>query len=174
MPEHNLPQTVALLSRTPAALDALLRDLPDEWTLRDAGDGTWNVLGVIGHLIHCERVDWIPRVKIVLEFGESRTFDPLDRQAHVEDCRGKSLGELLDEFARLRAENLRELESLNLKPEDFRRRGRHPELGTVTLAELVATMPVHDLTHLQQIARILAHQYRDQVGPWRAYLGVLK
>jgi len=160
-----LAQTVALLTRTPSALDALLRDLPDEWTRPNEGDDTWNVFEVLGHLIHCEHTDWIPRAKMILQFGESRTFEPFDRSGY--DGRGKSLGQLLDEFARSRTESLRDLRSLGLRPLDLERRGRHPALGVVTLSQLLATWAAHDLTHLHQISRVMAHQYRQAVvhGP---------
>ncbi|HMK28805.1 MAG TPA: DinB family protein [Terriglobales bacterium] len=172
--EHNLPHTVSLLGRTPATLDALLRDLPQAWTLQNEGETTWSAFDVVGHLIHGERTDWMPRVKMILAFGETRAFEPFDRWAQVRESQGKSLGQLLDEFARLRKQNLAELVALNLRPEDFKRRGRHPTLGGVTLAELLATWAAHDLTHLHQISRIMAHQYREAVGPWSAYLGVLQ
>ena len=171
--EQNLPDTIAVLSRTPAALDALLRDLPDVWTRRNEDGDTWSVFDVIGHLIHGERTDWIPRAKIILQFGETRAFDPFDRLAQRSESEGKSLGQLLDEFDSLRAANLDDLWALKLKPEDLGRRGRHPALGVVTLSQLLATWAVHDLTHLHQVSRIMAHQYRAAVGPWSAYLGVL-
>ena len=172
--EHNLPQTISLLARTPAALDALLRDLPETWTLRNEGENTWSAFDVLGHLIHGERTDWMPRARMILQFGESQTFVPFDRWGQERESRGKSLDQLLDEFSRLRSENLFELRALNLRPEDLDRRGRHPALGVVTLSQLLATWAVHDLTHLHQISRVLAHQYRDRVGSWSAYLGVLQ
>ena len=172
--EHKLQNTISLLTRTPTALEALLRDLPETWTLRNEGENTWSPLDVVGHLIHGERTDWMPRVKEVLQFGETRTFEPFEMSGHLQVIQGKSLGQLLDEFARLRSENLRELSALNLRQEDLERRGRHPALGLVTLSELLATWAVHDLTHLHQISRIMAHQYRDAVGPWSEYLGVLQ
>ena len=171
---HNLNDTVSLLARTPLALNALLRDLPDTWTLRNEGDKTWSAFDVVGHLIHGERADWVPRVKMILEFGETRAFEPFDRWGHEREVKGKSLGQLLDEFARVRAENLDKLRAFNLQPEDLEKRGRHPALGVVTLSELLATWVVHDLTHLHQLSRVMAYQYRDAVGPWRAYLGVLQ
>lgn len=170
--KQNLSETVALLERTPAALDALLRGLPVTWTQRNEGEGTWSAFDVVGHLIHGERTDWIPRTKRILESGETREFDAFEREGFKGE--GESLGALLDEFARLRSENLSELRALNLKPEDLERRGTHPALGVVTLSQLLATWATHDLTHLHQISRVLAHQYREAVGPWRAYLGVLR
>jgi hypothetical protein len=172
--EHNLPQTMLLLARTPATLSALLRDLPETWTLQNEGENTWSAFDVVGHLIHCERTDWMPRARTLLQFGESQTFGPFDRWGHVRESQGKSLEQLLDEFAHLRSENLDELRALNLQQQDLERRGRHPALGVVTLSELLATWAVHDLTHLHQISRVMAHQYRDAVGPWSEYLGVLQ
>jgi len=172
--EHTLPHTISLLSRTPAALDALLRDLPEAWTLRNEGENSWSAFDVVGHLIHGERTDWIPRARIILQFGETKAFEPFDRWAQERESQGKSLGQLLDEFARLRSENLGELHALNLRQEELERRGRHPALGPVTLSQLLATWATHDLTHIHQISRIMAHQYREAVGPWNAYLGVLQ
>jgi hypothetical protein len=171
--EHNLQQTMALLSHTPAALDALLRDLPQAWTESNEGDKSWTPYGVIGHLIHGERTDWMPRARMILEYGEGRSFEPFDRMAQERESVGKSLSHLLDEFARLRTDNLTSLRKLNLTEADLNKRGRHPALGVVTLSQLLATWAVHDLTHVHQISRIMAHQYRETVGPWRAYLGVL-
>jgi hypothetical protein len=172
--EHSLQDTISLLARTPAALDAFLRDLPETWTLRNEGDGTWNTFDVVGHLIHGERTDWMPRAKMILEFGDTRAFEPFDRWAQARASQGKSLGQLLDEFARLRGENLDELRALKLGPGQLERCGLHPELGMVRLSQLLATWAVHDLTHLHQISRIMAQQYREAVGPWSVYLGVLQ
>lgn len=171
--EHNLEQTISLLGRTPAALNALVRDLPDGWTRRNEGETSWSVFDIVGHLIHGERTDWMPRARMVLQFQENKTFEPFDRLGQVRESQGKSLEQLLDEFARLRSENLRELRELNLRPEELALRGRHPALGVVTLSQLLATWAVHDLTHLHQISRVMAHQYREAVGPWSQYLGVL-
>ena len=171
--QHNLEETVSFLARTPTALNALLRDLPDVWTLKNEGGNTWTVSEVVAHLIYGEKTDWIPRTKIVLQFGESKDFEAFDRAGHVRESQGKSLTQLLDEFGRLRAENLAELRALNLRPEDLARRGRHPAFGPVTLSQLLAAWVGHDLTHLHQISRVMAHQYRGAVGPFEAYLGVL-
>jgi DinB superfamily len=172
--KHNLQHTISLLTRTPAALDALLRDLPEAWTLQNEGENTWSAFDVVGHLIHGERTDWMVRTKVILQFGEAQPFERFDRWAQMRESQGKSLGQLLDEFARLRSENLDELRALNLRPEDLERRGRHPVLGTVTLSQLLATWAAHDLTHLHQISRIMAHQYREAVGPWTQFLGVMQ
>jgi hypothetical protein len=170
---HDVQDTVALLSRTPAALDALLRGLPDSWTGRNEGGDTWTVGDVLAHLIHGERTDWLPRAKRVLQSGDSVAFDPFDMTGHAKEGGGKSIEQMLDEFARLRSENLRELRAMKLQPSDLERRGRHPSLGSVTLSQLLATWAAHDLTHLHQISRVMAYQYRDAVGPWAQYLGVL-
>lgn len=172
--EQNLNDTLALLARTPAALNALLRDLPETWTMHNEGEKTWSVFDVIGHLAHGERTDWIPRLRRVLEFGESKAFDPFDRFAQARESEGKTLGQLLDEFADLRSKNIAVVRDLALRPEDLARRGLHPSLGAVTLGDLMATWAAHDMTHLHQISRIMAHQYRELVGPWGKYLGVLK
>jgi hypothetical protein len=172
--EQNLQQTTALLARTPAALDSLLRGLSDEWTLRNEGENTWSPFDVVGHLIHAERTDWMPRAKWILQFGESQPFEPFDRWGHVRESQGKRLDQLLDEFAVLRAESLEALQALNLHQKHLVLRGQHPALGGVMLSELLATWAVHDLTHLHQIARVMAEQYRDAVGPWSQYLGVLQ
>jgi hypothetical protein len=178
MTEFSLAEVIALLTRTPATLDALLRGLPDTWVRSNEGRSeegkeTWSPFDIVGHLIVGERTDWMPRARVILDHGDARPFDPFDRFAQERESQGKSLEQLLDEFARLRKENLAALQALNLKPEDLARRGRHAELGVVTLAELLATWAVHDLTHLHQLSRVMAHQYRDAVGPWGAYLGVL-
>jgi hypothetical protein len=172
--EHNLQHTISLLTRTPAALDALLRDLPETWTLRNEGENTWSAFDVVGHLIHSDRTNWMPRARTLLQFGETQAFDPFDRSGQVRESQGKSLGQLLDEFARLRSENLGELRGLDLRPEDLARRGRHPALGVVTLSELLASWAAHDLTHLHQISRVMARQYHEAVGPWSRFLGVLQ
>jgi hypothetical protein len=174
--EFSVAEATAVLSRTPATLDALLRGLPDVWARSNEGKDTWTAVEIVGHLISGERVDWMPRVRIILENGEARPFDPVERSVHLKEGQDKPLeiGRLLDDFATLRRENLAALRALNLQPEDLKRRGRHPALGVVTLSELLATWAVHDLTHLHQLSRVMAHQYRDAVGPWSAYLGVLQ
>ena len=171
--ESPLEHTVALLSRTPATLNALLRNLPEEWTSRNEGANTWTPFDVVAHLVSGEKTDWMPRVRILLESGESRPFDPFDMDGHRAEGRGKSLARLLDEFSDLRLENLDALRALNLRRPELDLRGTHPALGTVTLAQLINTWAAHDLTHLHQISRIMAHQLRDAVGPWEQYLGVL-
>ena len=164
---------MALLSRTPATLNALLRGLPDVWIRSNEGGDSWTPYGIVGHLIAGEQTDWMPRARMILQHGESRTFEPFDRLAQENQKQGESLQQLLDHFAGLRTQNLAELEGMNLQPSDLQRRGTHPALGTVNLSQLLATWTVHDLTHLHQLSRVMAFQYRDAVGPWIAYLGVL-
>jgi hypothetical protein len=170
--EFQLSEAVAVLTRTPATLDAMLRDLPSTWVRSNEGKDTWSAFDIVGHLIVGERTDWMPRARIILHQGEARPFDPFDRFAQMTG-KDQPLAQLLDDFASLRRQNLIDLQSLNLTKEDLARRGTHPALGSVTLSELLATWAVHDLTHLHQITRVMAHQYREAVGPWGAYLGVL-
>jgi hypothetical protein len=171
---HDLENTVALLERTPAALDALLRGLPETWTHRNEGEGTFTVIDVVGHLIYADKFDWMPRARMILDHGETRPFEPFDRWGHVDECKGRTLPQLLEEFVRVRAGCLEALRALNLTQSQLELRGRHPALGPVTLSELLSTWAAHDLTHLHQISRIMAHQYRPNVGPFAAFLGVLK
>ena len=168
-----LDEAMAVLARTPATLDALLRDLPSQWSKANEGANTWSAFDVVGHLIHGERTDWLPRARIILEHGEARPFDKFDRLAQHDASKGRSLASLLDEFAALRQAGLRDLAALRLTDADLDRRGRHPELGVVTLRQLLATWVAHDLDHVMQIARVVARQYSDEVGPWRAYLRVI-
>ena len=168
----NLDEVVALLQRTPESLSALLSGLPNVWISATEGEGTWSPYDVIGHLIHGERTDWIPRARHILA-GETRPFEPFDRSAQFTDSQGKSLGELLETFSSLRRENVATLLDMKLTAADLSRRGLHPELGEVTLGQLLATWVVHDLDHVGQIARTMAKAYDDAVGPWTAYLSIL-
>ena len=166
-----LAEAVALLDRTPAVLRSMLAGLPVEWTSYAPQEGSWSPYDVVGHLLHGERTDWIPRLRVILEHGTSRPFTPFDR----EGMRGSAedLGALLDAFAEARAQSLRDLDAAALTPADLDRRGLHPGLGEVTLGALVASWAVHDLSHIAQTAEAMAKRYRDAVGPWRAYLPVL-
>lgn len=169
----DLAHAAAVLRRTPAVLRALLAGLPDEWIAATEGPETWSPYDVVGHLLHGERTDWIVRARIILGQGADRTFAPYDRFAQFEESRGKSLAQLLDEFAAERADNVAMLESWALTPDQLLLTGVHPAFGPVTLGHLLATWVVHDLGHLAQVSRVMARQYRDAVGPWRAYLPVL-
>jgi len=168
-----LADAVSLLTRTPATLDSMLRGLPDDWIAAHEGGDSWSPFDIIGHLIHGEQTDWMPRARIILEQGEGRTFEVFNRAAQFEESDGRTLPSLLNEFAILRRQSLRELEMLHLTATDLDRRGRHPAFGVVTLRQLLATWVAHDLDHVMQIARVLARQYSDEVGPWRAYLRVI-
>jgi uncharacterized damage-inducible protein DinB len=170
----DLAAGVAVLERTPAALRALLGGLPPAWTDATEGPDTWSPYVVLGHLVHGERADWIPRARIILEHGTGRTFEPFDRFAQFRESEGKSLDALLDELATLRAEGLATLASWRLTDAQLALEGEHPAFGTVTLRQLLATWVAHDLGHVAQVARVMAKQYRDDVGPWRAYLSVME
>ncbi|MFG0315813.1 MAG: DinB family protein [Planctomycetota bacterium JB042] len=164
---------LALLERTPAVLDALLRDLPPGWRDADEGPGTWSPLLILAHLVHGEETDWVPRIERLLAHGTEVPFEPFDREACRTRAEGESIPSLLDVFAARRAEGVRRVRERRLGAADLARTGRHPAFGEVTLGQLVSTWAVHDLSHLRQIARVLARQGADAVGPWRAYLPVL-
>ena len=170
--EFRLEDALAILTRTPDVLNTLLRSLPHEWVTQNEGPRTFSPWDVVGHLIHGEETDWIPRARIILEHGESHAFEPFDRFGHFEKCRGRTLDELLDAFSRIRRQSLAELQQMNLTPETLALTGRHPELGRVTLAQLLATWTAHDLSHISQIVRVMGKQYADAVGPWRAYMRI--
>jgi hypothetical protein len=172
--DFELQHAKDILGRTPSTLDSMLRELPEAWLVRNEGPETWSPHDIVGHLIHGEETDWIPRANIILEHGEARPFEPFDRTAMFEKSKGKSIAELLDSFAALRKGSLHELDEMKLTPALLEKRGKHPELGVVTLQQLLATWVVHDLGHVRQIVRVLAKQYGDNVGPWRAYLSILK
>ncbi len=170
--DFDLHTAVPVLTRTPAVLDALLRDLPSPWVSSTEGPDTWSPYDVVGHLIHGERADWMPRVEHLLAHGEAVPFPPFDRFAQFEASKGRSLPELLDTFRELRTDSLRRLAALGLSTADLGRTGRHPEFGRVTLGQHLATWVVHDLDHLVQIARVMGRQYAEAVGPWRKYLRI--
>jgi hypothetical protein len=162
-----------ILRRTPSVVRDLLDDLPASWTDAVEGPNTWSPFDVVGHLIHGERADWMPRVEHLLRHGDAVPFPPFDREAMFEASRGQSLGELLDTFARTRTESLERLEGLRLSDDDLSRTGRHPEFGVVTLGQHLSTWVAHDLGHIGQIVRVMARQYIDAVGPWKVYLSIL-
>jgi len=170
--DFNLEQAVPILERTPAVIAGLLQDLPDDWTRVDEGPDTWSPRQVLGHLINGERTDWIPRARIILRQEKVRRFDPFDRFADINSPR--PLGELLKEFDRLRADNVATLRGWNLRESDLALTGEHPELGAVTMSQLLATWVVHDLSHIAQMTRTMARAYTDAVGPWTAYFRVLQ
>ena len=171
--DFNLDDGIAILERTPTTLRAMLFGLESQWIDGTEGPDTWSPYIIVGHLIHGEKTDWIPRARIILEQGPNRRFTPFDRFAQFEESKGKSRASLLDEFAELRAENLRILNDWKLNDDQLALEGDHPELGRVSLRQLLATWVGHDLGHIAQAARVMAKQYRDAVGPWRAYLPVM-
>jgi uncharacterized damage-inducible protein DinB len=174
--EFNLDAAITVLAKTPDVLRSLLQGLPDELALGNEGEQTWSPFDVLGHLIHGDHTDWVPRARIILQFGESRAFDPFDRTAMFDQSQEKTLDNLLDEFAAARRESLAALNAMKLSVDDLKKTGLHPDpaLGRVTLEQLLATWVAHDLSHITQISRTLARQYRDAVGPWRQYLSILQ
>jgi uncharacterized damage-inducible protein DinB len=171
--DYDQPTAITVLERTPGTFRAMLAGLPAEWVNATEGPETWSPYDILGHLIHAERTDWIQRARIILAQGADRRFPPFDRAAQSEESRGKSLTDLLDEFARRRADNLQTLTNWHLTDEQLALEGEHPAFGPVTLRQLMATWVAHDLGHIAQAARVMAKQYRDAVGPWRAYLPVM-
>lgn len=169
----HIKDAVAILERTPAAISALLDGVPDTWARATEGEGTWSPYDVVGHLVHGERTDWLPRARHILS-GESRPFAPFDRTAQFTESEGKSLGALLATFTELRGRNVAALLEMNLSESDLARTGQHPDFGEVTLGQLLATWVVHDLDHVAQISRTMAKVYTDAVGPWQAYLSILR
>lgn len=171
--DFEIRHALAVLERTPAVFRALLAGLPDAWVTPNEGPETFSAFDNLGHVIHGERADWIPRARIILAQGQNRTFEPYDRFAQVRESAGKTVAHLLDEFAALRAQNLETLRGWNLTDAQLALPGEHPALGTVTLCQLLSTWVAHDLGHLAQTSRVMAKQYRDAVGPWRAYLPIM-
>lgn len=169
----NLADGIAVLERTPQVLRSMLQGLDSQWTETNEGPGTWSPYDNVGHLIHGEKTDWVPRARLILQQGENRVFTKFDRFAMFEESKGKSLDDLLDEFEHLRKGNLRILSDWKIDNDQLALEGQHPELGKVSLRQLLATWVGHDLGHIAQIARVMAKQYRDAVGPWRAYLPVM-
>ena len=169
----DLDQARQILERTPEVLRSLLEGLDEEWIHADEGPDTWSAFDVVGHLIHGDQTDWIARAKRILEHGTELAFEPFDRFAQEEESRGKTLGQLLDEFAAIRRRSLEALAALDLSPADYEREGMHPALGKVTLGELLATWVTHDLGHVAQISRVLAKRYAGEIGPWTEYIPVV-
>lgn len=172
--DFRFDDALPILRRTPETIRALLHDLPEQWTSGNEGPKTWSPFDVVGHLSHAERADWMPRVEHILKHGEAKAFPVFDREGMFAASKGRTLPELLDEFAALRRESLDKLAGLGLTDADLARTSRHPEFGVVTLGQHLSTWVVHDFTHINQIVRVMAKQYGDAVGPWRAYLSVLK
>ena len=170
--QYSLERSYKILDRTPGVLKALLMDLSDEWVMNNEGPETFSPYDVVGHLIHGEKTDWTARMKMILEFGNNKTFVRWNRVAMYEESKGKTLPKLLDEFAAIRKENMAWFKSLNLTETDFDRKGMHPVLGEVTLRHLLATWVVHDLAHIAQITRVMAKQYKEEMGPWPEFFRI--
>ena len=171
--KFSLGHSIAILKRTPSVLNAYLRDLPQEWTSANEGGETWSPFDVVGHLIQGERTDWVVRTRTILEHGPDKPFDPFDRFAQMELSKGKSMNELLREFEALRMDNMQQLQDLKLTEDQLDLVGTHPAFQSVTLRQLLSTWTVHDLGHISQISRVMAFQYREEVGPWVQYLKIL-
>lgn len=171
--QFDLSKSIEILERTPAVLKTLLAKLSDDWVFENEGPDTWSPYEVIGHLIHCEKTDWLVRAQVILSEKEDKTFEPFDRFAQLKAGKEKPLEELLEEFQVLREKNLEELKSMQINAEKLKKTGIHPAFGEVNLAQLLSSWTVHDLGHIVQIARVMAKQYKEAVGPWSEYLGVL-
>ena len=172
--KFDLNQAIEVLERTPGTLRIMLAGLSEGWIHGNYGPDTFSPFDVVGHLITGEKTDWMTRTRLILEHGTARPFAKYDRYAQFEESRGKSLGQLLDEFERLREANVRALRDLHLTPQDLAKHGKHPALGEVTLEQLLATWVAHDMNHVAQVAKAIATQYEEAVGPWKEYLGILR
>ena len=172
--EYDLQQSIEILERTPATYTSLFYGLSKEWSHSNEGQETWSAFDIIGHLIQGEKTDWIPRSRLILSDAPDKTFEPFDRFAQEKWSVGKTMEELLDEFQALRTQNLHELKSWNLSEKDLQKKGIHPQLGEVTLKQLLACWTIHDLMHLHQVSRVIVKLYKDQIGPWKQFSGILK
>lgn len=171
--KYNIHTSIQILERTPVVIESLLKGISKEWSAHNEGPDTWSPYDVVGHLIHGETTDWITRMEIILGSQADKKFKPFDRFAQFEDSKGKTLPQLIAEFKRLRKKNIAILKRKKLKPADLKKTGIHPKFGTVTLEQLLSTWTVHDLSHIVQIARVMAKQYSQEVGPWKEYLPLL-
>lgn len=169
----DLNQAISVLEKTPSVLKQLLGSLSQEWTRKNEGRDTWSPYDVLGHLIHGEQTDWMPRLEIILNEDEDKTFEPYDRFAQFNNSKGKSMGDLLDAFDSLRKKNIRTLKTKYLMTHDLGKEGVHPELGPVTLRQMLSAWVVHDLGHIAQVSRVMAKQYKDEIGPWTQYLTIV-
>ena len=171
--KYSVERSIEILERTPAVLSSLLSGIGDDWVMNNEGPETFSPYDVIGHLVHGEKTDWMVRAKMIVEFGDAKTFVPWDRFAQYEESKGKTLQQLLDEFSAIRKENVALLRSSQLTEADLDKKGMHPRLGSVTLRNLLATWVVHDLTHIAQVTRVMAKQYKDEMGPWPEFFRIL-
>jgi len=169
-----IDRSLAILCRTPAVIETLLNGISEEWLKNNEGANTWSPYEVVGHLIHGEKTDWIVRAKVILSAAQNKTFEPFDRFAQSNEDQERPIGVLLEEFKEWRVKNLEELKALQIDEAKLQKKGIHPELGEASLKELLSTWVVHDLGHIAQITRVMAKQYKSEVGPWKEYLGILK
>ncbi len=174
MVAYKLTESMEILSRTPLVLESLLQELPESWAMNNEGKDTFSPFDVVGHLLHGEKTDWMPRMEIILSDKTDKTFEPYDRFAQFRESEGKTLNQLLEEFKKLRTYNIEILKSKNLQDKDLLKTGIHPSFGSVTLQQLLSTWTVHDLSHIAQITRVMCKQYKEEVGPWIAYLKILR
>lgn len=174
MMQFSINKSIEILERTPHVLILLTNKLSADWTMNNEGGETWSVFDVMGHLIHGEKTDWIPRIEIILSTGAQKEFEPFDRFAQFEESKGKSLEQLLSEFLTAREWSLKKLKGFNLTKDDFNKTGIHPKFGAVTLSQLMAAWVVHDLDHISQISRVMAKQYKEPSGPWVEYMKILR
>lgn len=172
--EFNLTEAIEILEKTPSVLQSFLKNLSEDWLFNNEGEESWSPYDILGHLIHGDKTDWIARTKIILSEKGDKNFKPFDRFAQIENSKGKSIHQLLNEFTALRTKNIKELKSLQLKEDLLELKGIHPEFGSVTLKHLLATWVVHDLGHIAQISRVMAYQYKSEIGPWKSYLPIVK
>jgi len=170
----NLNKSIEILERTPASLYSLLNNVSEDWILNNEGGQSWSTYDIVGHLIHCDTDNWIPRIEIILTKSIVVQFDPLNRLAQIEKSKNKTFTDLLNEFIRVRSASIEKLRDLNISEEQLLKEAIHPELGIVNLSQLIATWVVHDLDHIAQISRVMAKQYKNEVGPWIHYLKILK
>lgn len=172
--KFNLNKSIEILERTPSVVETMLKGISEEWVQTNEGPDTWSPYDIVGHYIHGEKTDWIPRLELILSDDPNKKFEPFDRFAQSRDSKGKSLQQLMDEFKAIRQENIIKLKSKNLTEKDFTRTGVHPKFGEVTIAQLLSTWVAHDLNHIAQISRVMAKQYKAEVGPWTEYLRILQ
>ena len=171
--EFKIDKAIEVLSNTPKVISAQLDSLSHEWINAAEGGGTWSAFDIVGHLIHGEKTDWIPRASLILSNKPEKVYESFDRFAQFEDSQGKTLDQLLDEFEKLRTQNLKKLRGFSISSEDLAKEATHPDLGITNLKQLLSSWVVHDLSHIAQIARIMAKQYKYEVGPWKAYINFL-
>lgn len=172
--QFDLDKSLEILERTPLVLEVMLTGLSEEWTRNNEGHETWSPYDIVGHLIHGDKTGWMPRMEIILSEKGDRAFEPFDRFAQFGEKTGITLEQLLFEFKELRKQNMERLRSRNITQNDFALKGKHPVFGQVTLLQLLSTWVVHDLNHISQISRVMAKQYKTEVGPWEEYLRILK